>query len=147
MNDIDKDTLAVAVHELGHAVVFREAGYRIGKIKVGLWLGGGFCDVEHPSPVFANEDEVREHCLGAVGGYVAEAHFRDLEGMSPPSRSFGLGSASDFAEFDRYASSIGLSETVACQEAHEIVLANWAEIMEYAPSLAVSGSMRGSALT
>jgi hypothetical protein len=136
--------MSTAVHEIGHGVAFKAAGYKIGRIKINLWLGGGACHVSHESAVFADEADVRAACLGAVGGWVAEDHYRRQNGMMDASR---MAASSDFATFDQWASPIGLSESVAIEEAHALVLENWDEIMEHALVLAERGSLDGSVIS
>lgn len=144
MSAPDPGDMSTAIHEVSHGVAFKAAGYKIGRIKINLWLGGGACHISHESAVFEDEADVRAACLGAVGGFVGEDHWRVQNGMLNASR---MAASSDFATFDQWAGTINLSEATAINEAHALLLENWDEITELAFVLATTGHIEGSVIT
>lgn len=137
MDDLDPDRLSAAAHELGHAIVWREANVDLGALRV---VGHGhqahgYVEVR-PRPA-RNDAEVRAYLAGLLGGREAEIRWCEENGVRFHERTC----RTDLADFHRQHRQLGprASKGQVRADARGIVRANWRLIVRLAPRLARTG--------
>lgn len=128
--------LQIAVHELGHALVWKDAGLRV---KVVVFAGeDSYCNVEW------DPKNLLGYAVGCWGGLEAEARwFRNHRGS--PRRG---NSGHDIRNFHHVTKGLdqSLSEGKARSIARKAVARQWRRIEVAAPRLVASGRLSGSQL-
>jgi hypothetical protein len=144
-NGISTDTMSMAVHEVGHAIVAREVGLTPVKIVIRqFWSPDGYCEIK--------EDKVYgdEGCRGVLQVYMA-----GIEAQNLWTTEMGLPAVVGSDSYDQrfYKNFCDENEFVYDQnEARSAAIAilanevNWRELKELATELAMQGRMSGSAL-
>jgi hypothetical protein len=146
------DPEMVAAHELGHAIVARECGLTPGNIKMEIsWWSGeatsGYCELKSfMYPVPGDNPEpggwklYRGMLIMTAAGQVASEHWFQLRGQ--PIQHV---SGSDYEMFVQDAVVMPNPPTwdQAKEEARQIVVAHWEEIVQLTPALVENRRLSG----
>ncbi|RZQ60865.1 hypothetical protein [Amycolatopsis suaedae] len=133
------ERLAVAAHELGHALVWSSGGLTIRNIKLssGFFtdISGGRVGVRFYD---SNEAHLRAYLIGLCAGFEAEDRWRRQHG---PGRASRGPSSNDFDAFRRERRRVGLSESAARSKARSILSGQWGRLERLVPRLARDGRL------
>lgn len=137
---IDPHRLRVAVHELGHAVVYRDGGLAI----LGIRVAGhgaravGYVDLDPNGARTA--EQARAYMAGLLAGGIADARWCELHGV-PHDESTCSTDRSLFREFRRHPMVRDISQAAFRATARRLVRVHWSEITRRAPTLARRGTV------
>lgn len=134
--DIDPEILASAAHELGHALVNKAGGLKVGRITLNRRTGAGLCRVKEFD--WGNPRLLRAWLIGCVAGFEAEDRFRRQHRLGRADRGTA---ATDFANFHEHAHTIRLSESAARSKARSHLSWHWGRLERLAARLAERGQV------
>jgi hypothetical protein len=132
--DIDPEILAGAAHEIGHALVNKAGGLRVGRITLNRRTGTGLCRIKDFDE--NNPRLLRAYLIGCVAGFEAEDRFLRQHDLGRADRA---DSATDFRYFHQDAASVGLSERAARAKARSHLSWHWGRLERLVPRLATRG--------
>lgn len=138
--------LAVAHHEIGHAVAYKLAGHKVRSVRInGSNDGSGNTSYV---PTTVPETEVGPWLVTILAGGEAHAHFLTRHGYSLAAarRAVKVHCSGDLAAFRSDARGTGISESTARADARRLVTSHWSRIQRAADKLARSGRLSGSAI-
>jgi hypothetical protein len=144
-NGISTDTMSMAVHEVGHAIVAREVGLTPTKLVIRqFWSGDGYCEIKE-GQVYGDEG-VRGVCQVYMAGIEAQHLWTTEMGLPAVVGT----DAYDLASYEKLCDESELVyDQNEARSAAVAILANevhWRELKELAMELAMQGRMSGSAL-
>jgi hypothetical protein len=131
--------LHTAVHEIGHAVAFREGGLTLGRTDIYKFWGGGVCRVKDG---YFTDEQMHGYLVGMVAGVVSLGIWADKRDLHFDTEN---GGSYDLSVFELYSAEVDLSESAARGEATTLLLANWDEVESLALNLAEAGTLSASA--
>jgi hypothetical protein len=130
--------LHTAVHEVCHAVAFREGGLTLGRTDIYKFWGGGVCRVKDDE---FTDEQLRGWLVGMVAGVVGLGIWAEKRNLRMDSE---IGGSYDLEMFGLYSPEVGLSEPAARGDASVLLLAHWDEVETLSVDLAESGSLSAS---
>ncbi|SDH65854.1 hypothetical protein SAMN05192558_113129 [Actinokineospora alba] len=139
--EIHPHRLAVAVHELGHWVVAKDASIRVLKVRLsGSGAGtNGLCRVRWPN----DDDGALDHAYLLF--WLAGCEAQRLHSEKTGTKLDTSGWSADLAKFKKvrrqHAPSRKWSESSLRADARRLVRAHWSEISRLAPRLAERGHL------
>jgi hypothetical protein len=144
-NGISTDTMSMAVHELGHAIVAREAGLTPVKLVIRqFWSPDGYCEIKEGGA--QGDDQARGLLQVYVAGIEAENLWTAEVGLPAVvgSDAYDREAYKNFCDEHEFVYDDGEARSAAIA-----ILSNevaWRELKELATELAMQGRMSGSAL-
>jgi hypothetical protein len=131
----DEEDLQTAVHEVCHAIGFREGGLTLGRTDIYKFWGGGVCRVKDD---YVTDAQLHGWLVGMVAGVVGLGIWADKRGLQLDTEA---GGDYDLSMFALHCDEVDLSEATARTEASGLLLAHWEEIETLSMDLAKSGSL------
>jgi hypothetical protein len=135
----NEEDLRTAVHEIGHAIGFREGGLTLGRTDIYKFWGGGVCRVKDD---YVTDEQLRGWLIGMVAGVVSLGIWADKRQLHFNTED---GGSYDLSMFNLYSAEADLSESTARGEASTLLLANWDEVELLALDLAEAGTLSARA--
>jgi hypothetical protein len=129
-NENDPHQLAIAVHELGHAWAWQDAGLTVYKIT--------FSGKDGATGVRFGDDDLFDYAVGCWAGFEAEDKWRRQHGHGRAKRSNASVDIRNFRDAVRELGG-GLSEGKARRLARARVTKRWRQIEHLAPHLVRAG--------
>ena len=135
--------LVIAYHEAGHAVAHRVAGGKVSTVEISGDGSGGVTSTAEDGPT---ADTLTDWLVMILAGSEAEARFlvrHHGHWRTAARRHARPGSRSDMANFRRYATGSGISESTARAAAERLVRTHWRRIEKVAALLVKKGRITG----
>ncbi|RSN32232.1 hypothetical protein DL990_20165 [Amycolatopsis sp. WAC 01416] len=132
----DPEQLATAAHELGHAWVWKDAGFTVTEIR---FLGDeGWVSLAKVRESDWDQRAIRDYAVGCWAGFEAEERWRREHRLKPARRGHA---AHDIKVFKNFAKELkpALSEGKARSLARDRVARRWSQIQRQAPVLVRDG--------